>query len=76
MIELARYWDEYIQDIIVDRDRAVDNELAELQQIWLEQFSTYNNGKNSLSKLSLDGSGKKSILKSPSNFNMRLKPQS
>ena len=29
--ELSRYWDEYIQDVIVDRSRAVDNELAELQ---------------------------------------------
>ena len=29
--ELSRYWDENIQDVIVDRSRAVDNELAELQ---------------------------------------------
>ena len=36
--ELSRYWDEYIQDVIVDRSKAVDNELAELQQIWLDQF--------------------------------------
>ena len=28
---LARYWYEYIEDVIVDRNKAIDSELAELQ---------------------------------------------
>ena len=31
LIQLSRYWDEHIQDVIVDRDKHVDNEIAELQ---------------------------------------------
>lgn len=76
LADLARYWDEHIQDVIVDREKAVDNEIVELQQIWIEQLAVYDTGRSSVSRKNLNDSGKKSILKSPSNFNMRLKPQS
>ena len=74
LIELAKYWDEHIQDVIVDREKAQDYELLELNQIWMEQLTAYNHGNSSASKLRCSSSGKRSILKSPSNFNMRLKP--
>ena len=76
LIELAKYWDEFVQDIIVDREKAEDHELLEMNQIWMENLLAYDHGNSSTSKKYCSSSGKKSILKSPSNFNMRLKPQS
>ena len=31
LTELAKYWDEHVQDVIVDREKAEDHELVEMQ---------------------------------------------
>lgn len=34
--ELARYWDEHIADVHVDRGKYDDRELLQMQQVWLD----------------------------------------
>lgn len=67
--DLTLYWEMHIEDVLVDRGKYDDRELLEMQQIWLDQLGV--DSASSKSKM-LSNSAKKSILKSPSNFKMRL----
>ena len=67
--DLHKFWDEYVEGCIVDRGRYEDRELLKNQRIWLKQIAEAS-GSNL--KLALTSSAKKSILKSPSNFNMLM----
>lgn len=64
LLELSKYWDEDVVDVIVDRGTNDDRELLEMQQIWQLVIAKES------SSVHLEGSAQKSILKSPSNFNM------
>ena len=70
--DLTLYWEMHIEDVLVDRGRYDDRELLEMQQVWLDQLTAAGIDSASSKSKMLSNSAKKSILKSPSNFKMRL----
>lgn len=69
--DLDRYWQEHVDGAFIDRGHYDDRELLQMQQVWLDQLRQAGLT-GSARKRGHNDSAQKSILKSPTDFKMRL----